>query len=853
MSSRRSPWRAPRIVLFGMMTKMPVAGVVWQTVQYLVGLRRLGYDVWYVEAHARTPSMFMETERCDGAGRAAAFIHRVMERFGLKDRWAYHALHDDGRLYGASETQLHDLFREAALLINLHGGTEPRSEYSATGRLIYLGTDPVRTEVELSKELQATIDFLEPHRAFFTFGENYGEPECGVPVSSRFRFRPTRQPIVLSLWTDRGEGEGDCYTTIASWKQDWREVWLEGKEYQWSKHHEFLKCLDLPERTSEAFELALSRCPEDDAALLRSRGWRVRNALAVSNDLDRYRRFIVDSRGEFTVAKDQNVRLRSGWFSDRSATYLAAGRPVITQDTGFGRLFPTDSGLFAFNNLDQVLTALAAIRADYRAHSEAAVAIAREHFDSDTVLGTLLEEVGLSRRARPAGSFSTDWTSERNGAGSDRNGVRSDPAFPGNMDITTVSRRPTRLPEATEHTVLSWPLPRARSEGTEPLARPTASVIVVTLDQLPFTRLCLESLLTHTESPAYELIVVDNGSTDGTTDYLLRLGGRHPHVRLQFNGQNVGFPAGCNVGLEMARGEVVVLLNNDTIPPPGWLAPLCHELEQPGVGAVGPVTNRAPNETQVDASYETYEEFLQFAAAVRRRFPGQSCELPRLAMICFAMRREVQCTVGPLDESFGVGTFEDDDFCFRIREAGYQLRCVEGVFVHHFGQASLGELAQTDRYGPLLRANRQRFERKWGIRWQPHGRRTSPEYEDLVARVRKLAPQHVPPGSRVLVVSRGDEELVRLENRIAAHFPQAEGSFAGHYPADSGEAIAHLESLRRRGADYLIFPRTALWWLEHYQGFARHLNERYERLAGKEDTCVIFALGPEGAKEMVKP
>ena len=164
-----------------------------------------------------------------------------------------------------------------------------------------------------------------------------------------------------------------------------------GERYTWSKHHEFLKFLDLPSRVDQGFELALGKYDESDRAMLESKGWNVRHALDFSTDLDEYRCYIASSRGEFTVAKDQNIRLRSGWFSDRSATYLAAGRPVVTQETGFSDLFPTGAGLFAFSTIDEAVEAIKAINADYPAHSRAAAEIAREFFDSDVVLSRLLE------------------------------------------------------------------------------------------------------------------------------------------------------------------------------------------------------------------------------------------------------------------------------------------------------------------------------------------------------------------------------------------------------------------------------------------------------------------------------
>jgi len=385
----------PKVVLLGMMSKHPVGGVVWQNVHYLVGFNRLGWDAYYVEAGAHQPSSMLvpDTFADDRSEAAARFIDSVMRRFDMSDRWAFHALHSDGRCFGMTQSQLKALYGSAALIVNLHGATEPLAEHSATGRLIYLETDPVKLQVELATDLQRTIDFLEPHQAFFTFAENYARPDCGLPVSSRFEFKTTRQPVVIDFWQPYGAGDGTAYTTIGNWRQ-WREVTLEGNVYHWSKHLEFEKFLDLPARTGRQFELALSRCSESDRQRLIQHGWHVRDALSFSMDLDAYRCCIAASRGEFTVAKDQNVRLRTGWFSDRSATYLAAGRPVITQDTGFGSAVPTGEGLFAFSNSEDVECALTAIEADYARHRRAAAQIAREFFSHEVVLGQLVSQVG---------------------------------------------------------------------------------------------------------------------------------------------------------------------------------------------------------------------------------------------------------------------------------------------------------------------------------------------------------------------------------------------------------------------------------------------------------------------------
>jgi GT2 family glycosyltransferase len=819
-----------KVVVLGMMTKMPVAGVVWQTMHYVLGLERLGYEAYYVETHARTPSMLMRREDDDSSLIAANFIARTMGRFDLGDRWAFRALHDDGRCYGMSERELDRLYGSAELLINLHGGTEPLPELSATGRLVYLETDPVMLQLELHAKRQDTLDFLEPHCAFFTFAENWGSPDCGLPVTDRFDFHPTRQPVVLDLWREAAAAPGTAFTTVGNWRQDWREVRFRGETYSWSKHQEFLKFANLPERSGGEFELALSGYEEADRRMLERKGWRVRDALEFSQDLDAYRGYISASRAEFTVAKDQNVRLRTGWFSDRSATYLAAGRPVITQDTGFSNVLPTSTGLFAFSELDEALAAVEEIEADYGRHCASAEEIAQECFAHDVVLGTMLSDVG------------TDPARGRRQARAESGGP-----FPSELLITTVSRRPTKLPRSTTEAVLKRPLPLGIDAPA--LGDRGASIVIVTYDNLVFTRLCLESLLANTREPGYELIVVDNGSRDDTPEYLIALAERNAHVRVVLNGGNLGFAAACNEGTALARGENLVLLNNDTLVPPGWLQGLLAHLEDPSVGLIGPVTNRIGNEAQIETAYRTWGEFLSLCERRGREHRGEAIDMPVAAMFCLAMRREVFERLGPLDERYEIGLLEDDDYAERARMAGYRIRCADDVFVHHFSEASFGKLVPSGEYAEILRANKRRFAEKWGTPWKPYARRQSDGYRALAERVRRLVAEQVPTGSTVLVVSRGDDQLLSLNGRQGLHFPQAEnGVYAGHYPANSDEAVAHLEEVRSsQGVDFVVFPHTGIWWLDHYAGLHRHLETRYRKVAVKEGTAVIYALdGGEG-------
>ncbi|MDX6634543.1 MAG: hypothetical protein QOF06_746 [Solirubrobacterales bacterium] len=806
-----------RVVVLGMITKMPVPGVVWQTLHYLEGLRRLGCDVWYVETHGRTPSMFMRHESDDGSMRAAAFLDATLSRFGFGDRWAYRALHHDGRCFGASERTLKDLYGSATLILNLHGGTLPVDELADTERLIYLETDPVQLQVELEQGLQESIDFLDPHRAFFSFAENLGGEDCGLPVDPRFPFAATRQPVVLDWWAAENE-PGDAFTTIGNWRQRWRDVEYGGEKYSWSKHLEWPRFIDLPSRTGLRFELALSGFEDDDRRELEGRGWQVRPAMDL--DLDGYREFIQGSLAEFTVAKDQNVRLRTGWFSDRSATYLAAGRPVVTQDTGFSCAMPTGEGLFAVSTMEEAVAAVEAIAAEPRRHAEAAAAIAREHFAHDVVLRPLLAEAGIS-------------LPRKGGLGEGGAGV-----FPAAVSLEVPSRRPTALPPATEAAALAAPLPSSPAE----VDAPVASVVVVCHDGLAFTRLCLATVLENSPA-AVELVVVDNGSGDGTSRYLDLHEAREPRLRVLRSDKNLGFPKAANRGIGAARAAVVVLLNNDTVVPPGWLEPLLDAVADPAVGVAGPVTNRIGTRAEVAANYRTLAELYSWSQEWSRAHRDAIEEIDLAAMFCLAMRRQTFERVGPLDEEFGIGLLEDDDYAERVRGAGLRVVCVESSFVHHFGEASFGRLVPSGEREQLLARNRKRFEGKHGRSWQPYDRPPEARYEGMMEGIKALVERSVPPEATLLVVSRGDERLLDLGVRQAWHFPQEDGNvYAGHHPSDSEEAIGHLERLRDRGGEYILFPATALWWLDYYREFAAHLERGGRPLVDEPDACVIYEL-----------
>lgn len=400
-------------------------------------------------------------------------------------------------------------------------------------------------------------------------------------------------------------------------------------------------------------------------------------------------------------------------------------------------------------------------------------------------------------------------------------------AFPPDLVLMPISRWPTTLPESSVRAVLDVPA-ADRVKPHPAAAQPAVSIVIVTCDGLVFSRLCLETLLATASPLDFEVIVADNGSADGTAEYLGELARLDERVRVVLNQHNAGFAAATNQGVARARGGVIVFLNNDTVPVNGWLTGLHDHLRDDRLGLVGAVTNRAGNEAEIQVGYRTYGELEDFAAGIARAHKGGIVDIRTATMFCAAVRRGVWDEVGPLDERFGIGLFEDDDFSMRVRRAGFRVACAEDAFVHHFGQASIGRLAQTGKYGLLFHANRERWESKWGRRWEPHAKRRTPDYDVFVDRVRQFVQEAVPPGATVLVMTKGDEDLLRFTGRRGWHFPQDdEGAYAGWYPADSAACIAELERLRARGADFLVIPETARWWLRHYAEFADHLERHY--------------------------
>jgi hypothetical protein len=389
-----------KIVILGSMCRLPVPGVVFQILHYMLGFEQLGFESYFVEWHGNWISN--PVDRSDSPDEPRLIIGDVMKEFGFDGRWICRGdqIAPGYTFGGMSKERLSKLYSEAEAIINVTGAHFIEKDQLQCPRRVYLETDPGIPQIRLEKGDTKMQSLVKGHTHHLTFGENMYNPDCLLPKSS-LKYRPTRQPVVLDLW--KSEVNTDCkkFTTVARWmKQKNKSIKFGGEIYQWNKNLEFMKLLDLPELSGEKLELALSALNHEDRIQLEQCGWDVVDAMSECLSLNDYRQYIHDSRGEITIAKDQYVRLLTGWFSDRSACYLASGKPVITQDTGFGSSLPTGEGLFTFQTMEDILTALDTINSDYHKHCRAAQEIAREYFDARKVLGELLEFIEVDYEAK---------------------------------------------------------------------------------------------------------------------------------------------------------------------------------------------------------------------------------------------------------------------------------------------------------------------------------------------------------------------------------------------------------------------------------------------------------------------
>jgi hypothetical protein len=405
-----------RIVVTGLIAQHPrLGGVAWDYAQYPAGLADLGHDVYYLEDSGEWPytaegGPSRESWIAYDCTPNVDHLDVVMKRFGLSDRWMYR-FPVKPRWFGLPHRKRREVLATADLVINVSGTLKRPQDYGGTARLVYIDSDPVFTQVKLNQP-RGQLKFqrrVAAHDLYFSFGERL---EAAVPPTPQ-EWKPTRQPILLNEWRPRAQRR-DVFTTVMSWTS-YRPLRHARRAFA-QKDVEFKRFLELPRAVRPTrLEVALAQTQHVDwqlngtplspqiATLIRERdwtpqqllrrtGWRTVDAASVCPDVERYRRYVESSKGEWSVAKHGYVEGRPGWFSCRSACYLAAGRPVVVQDTGFAGILPVGEGLLTFSTLDEAAAAIREVEARYPQHARAARAIAEEYFDSRAVLSRLVEE-----------------------------------------------------------------------------------------------------------------------------------------------------------------------------------------------------------------------------------------------------------------------------------------------------------------------------------------------------------------------------------------------------------------------------------------------------------------------------
>ena len=367
-----------KILFAGIIARYPFGGVTWCSLMYLLGLRALGHDVFYVEDTGECVYDPIQNTRAVEPTYGTTYINDALAPFGLGDRWTF--VNYDGSYHGQPRETLARFAQEAELFINLSGGSWFwRDEYARIPRKVFIDSDPAFTQLAIAKAEPWYVQFFQRFDRLFTFGANIGTAASPIPVGE-FAWHHTWQPVTLGDWT-RATAPRDRFTTVMTWQiESFADV-------GGNKDQEFVKFIDLPSRTPQKFELAIN----GPQRLLREHGWGTVDAMRVSRTPSEYREFIHGSKAEFGVAKHTYVANRTAWFSDRTECYLASGRPALVQDTGWTAHLPSGEGLLAFSTADEALAGIERINGDYDRHAGRAREIAREYFDASRVLPALLE------------------------------------------------------------------------------------------------------------------------------------------------------------------------------------------------------------------------------------------------------------------------------------------------------------------------------------------------------------------------------------------------------------------------------------------------------------------------------
>lgn len=405
-----------RIIVTGLIAQHPdMGGITWHYLHYLLGFSRLGYDVFYFEDSGEYPyNLQGGPNRNDWIAKNCdyniSYLSEVMSRYGFQDRWAYR-FPKENKWFGISDYRRKEVISTSDLLFNVSGTLEMPSEYRQISLLVYIDTDPIITQLKIALRKKEIIDQIETHDIHFSFGELISADNYDNGTD----WLPTRQPIILSEWRSTF-GKLDKYTTVMNWTSyeplSFANQTFGQKDVEFNRFLKLAKCVAPVE-----LEIALGRTQHkrwqsknlnvdleilgllDDKVnwspddLLRKAGWSVVDSIDKCGNLDKYRQYIQSSKAEWSVAKNAYVQGQPGWFSERSACYLASGKPVIVQETGFSNVLPTGKGILPFKDIQEAIEAIDQVEGEYEIHAEAARDIALSYFDSDKVLASLIERV----------------------------------------------------------------------------------------------------------------------------------------------------------------------------------------------------------------------------------------------------------------------------------------------------------------------------------------------------------------------------------------------------------------------------------------------------------------------------
>jgi hypothetical protein len=378
-----------RIVVLGYIIRGPLGGLAWHHLQYVVGLALQGHDVLFLEDSDDYPSCYDPSTNSVGvdATYGLQFASTTFDQIGMSRQWAYFDAHQ-ARWLGPAANVVPRFCAEADIVFNVSGVSAIRPWMESIPIRVLIDTDPAFTQVRHLADVTARNRALA-HTSYFTFAESIGQDGCSIPDDG-FNWLATRQPVVLGLWPIRSAPSEAAFTTVMQW-DSYPAVEYGGRHFG-MKSESFDLVATLPKLVDARLEIALGG-PAKVRSLLAESGWQVVDSLEVTRDPWTYQNYLQNSCGEFGVAKHGYVVSRSGWFSERTACYLASGRPAIVQDTGFSRHLPCGRGLLAFNSLSAACEAIASVQGDYSTHCDAAREVAAEYFDSGTVLLSLIERI----------------------------------------------------------------------------------------------------------------------------------------------------------------------------------------------------------------------------------------------------------------------------------------------------------------------------------------------------------------------------------------------------------------------------------------------------------------------------